>query len=102
MAKGGSLYPSQDLVGLTGVLKNDFENIQTLLRNYLRSRPNSRPALAQEILDRLKSHLKMEENVLLEVVRSSGFHSIELVEYAILEHEEIQLQQSEMDDDQAW
>lgn len=48
----------------------------------------------------------MEETVLFEVVRNSGIICMDLVEDAILEHEEIQamfcqLQQSQTDDDQA-
>ncbi len=106
MAKGG-FYPSRDFVGLSGVLKNHHTNIQALFRRYLGSSSGSRPAIVLEIIHRLQSHLEMEESVLFEVIRSSGFHSIDLVDDAILEHQEIQtmmrqLQQTEGEDDEVW
>jgi len=106
MAKGG-FYPSRDFVGLSGVLKNHHTNIQALFRRYLGSSSDSRPAIVLEIIQRLQSHLEMEESVLFEVIRSSGFHCIELVDDAILEHQEIQtmmrqLQQTEGEDDEVW
>ena len=106
MARGG-FYPSRDFVGLSGVLKNHHTNIQALFRRYRSSSSDSRPAIVLEILLRLQSHLEMEENVLFEVIRSSGFHGIALVEDAIFEHEEIQtkmrqLQQTETEDDEVW
>ena len=106
MAKGG-FYPSRDFVGLSGVLKNHHTNIQALFRRYLGSSSGSRPAIVLEIIHRLQSHLEMEESMLFEVIRSSGFHSIDLVDDAILEHQEIQtmmrqLQQTEGEDDEVW
>ena len=106
MAKGG-FYPSRDFVGLSGVLKNHHTNIQALFRRYLGSSSDSRPAIVLEIIQRLQSHLEMEESVLFEVIRSSGFHCIELVDDAILEHQEIQtmmrqLQHTEGENDEVW
>ena len=106
MAKGG-FYPSRDFVGLSGVLKNHHTNIQALFRRYLGSSSGSRPAIVLEIIHRLQSHLEMEESVLFEVIRSSWFHGIDLVDDAILEHQEIQtmmrqLQQTEGEDDEVW
>lgn len=106
MAKGG-FYPSRDFVGLSGVLKNHHTNIQALFRRYLGSSSDSRPAIVLEIIQRLQSHLEMEESVLFEVIHSSGFHCIDLVDDAILEHQEIQtmmrqLQQTEGEDDEVW
>ena len=71
MTKGGGFYPSRDYVGLSGMLKNQHTNIQALFRSYLRSRPEARPAVVQEILHQLHTHLEMEENVLCEVVRNN-------------------------------
>lgn len=94
-------------VCLSGALKNDHTNIQALFRRYLASRTDARPAIVQEILSRLQSHLEMEESVLLEAIHASGSHALDLVEDVILEHEEIQamfheLQRGPMEDDDSW
>jgi len=89
MAKGG-LYPSRKFVGLSGVLKNHHTNIQALFHHYLGATSHSRPLLVEEILLRLQSHLAMEADVLFEVIRSGGPYAMDLVENAMLEHEDIQ------------
>ena len=106
MAKGGGLYPSRNFVGLSGTLKDHHLNIQALFRSYHGSPPESRPAIVQEILLLLHSHLAMERTVYA-VVRHSWSYDIELVEDAILEHEQIQgmfneLLQSEIKDCEVW
>ena len=94
-------------VGVSGALKKDHTNIQALFRRYLASRTGARPAIVQEILSRLQSHLEMEAIVLLEAIHASGSHALDLVEDVVLEHEEIQAMLHEvllgpMDDDDSW
>lgn len=106
MAKGGGLYLSRNLVGLSGMLKNHHLIIQALFRRYHRSPPASRPAIVQEILLRLHSHLSMEKTVYV-VVRDSWAYDMELVDDAIQEHEHIltmfnQLVRSDIKDDEVW
>ena len=105
MAKG-ALYPSREFVGLSGVLKSHHANIQALFNRYFGTQPQSRPALAEEILLGLQSHLVMEEDVLFEVIRS-GPYGMDLVGDAIAEHEDIkamfhQLVWSDINDGGAW
>ena len=107
MAYGGSFDRLRDFASVSGALKKHHTHIQALFRSYLRARTVARPAIVEEIFDRLHSHLEMEETVLLEVVHNSGLSGIDLVEDTILEHEEIQamfrqLQQSNTIDEQAW
>lgn len=97
---------SRDFVGLSGVLKSHHTNIQSLFRRYLGTSSSSRPAIVQEILLRLQSHLATERTVYA-VVRQSWSYDLELVEEAILEHEQIQgmfnqLLQSESEDCEVW
>jgi hypothetical protein len=106
MAKGG-FYPLRKFVGLSSVLKNHHTNIQSLFRRYLGSSSSSRPAIVLEILLRLQSHLAREEDVLLAVIHNSGPLGIDLIEDAMLEHEEIrtmmrQFQQFEREEDEVW
>ena len=106
MAKGGGLYPSRNFVGVSGMLHDHHINIQALFRRYHGSPPESRAAIIQEILLRLQAHLAMERTVYA-VVRHSWSYDIELVEDAILEHEQIQgmfneLLQSEIKDCEVW
>jgi hypothetical protein len=106
MAMGG-LYPSREFVGLSGVLKSHHTNIQALFRRYRASPLTSRPAIVEEILYRLHSHLAMEGDVLLNVIRDSGPYGLDFIEDAILEHEDIQamfhqLLQAEIDDGGEW
>ncbi|MEO7859367.1 MAG: hypothetical protein ABIU05_02810 [Nitrospirales bacterium] len=75
-------------------------------RHYLRSWPAARPAIVEELLLRLQSHLAMEKYVLHDMVHNSDFSAIALVEEVILEHDYIvarvrQLQQFDLDDDHA-
>ncbi len=106
MAKGGGLYPSRNFAGLSGMLKDHHLIIQALFRRYHSSPPASRPAIIQEILLRLHSHLSMEKTVYV-VVRDSWAYDMELVEDAIQEHEHIlsmfnQLVQSDKENDEVW
>lgn len=86
----GGLYPSRKFTGLSGVLKNHHVNIQALFNRYLGAQAQSRPAIAEEILFRLHSHLAMEADVLFEVIHSGDPYAEDLVENAMLEHEDIQ------------
>jgi hypothetical protein len=106
MAKGGGLYPSRNFAGLSGTLKDHHLNIQALFSRYHHSPPESRPAIVQEILLRLHSHLAMERTVYV-VVRNSWSYDMELVEDVIQEHEHIlrmfnQLVKSENEDEEVW
>lgn len=107
MATGGSFDPPRDGASLSDMLKNHRTHIQALFRRYFRSRPAARPAIVEELLDRLQSHLEMEKYVLFDVVHHSGVSGIDLVEEVILEHDDVQamvrrLQQFDVDDDHAW
>ena len=73
---------------------------------YLGSPPDSRPALQEQILRRLISHLDTEKEFLFQEVRKLGPACLTLVSEAEAENEGIkamilQLQQTEGDDDQA-
>jgi hypothetical protein len=95
MAKGG-LYSSRKFAGLSGVLQNHHTNIQALFHRYLGAKAQSRPAIAKEILFRLQAHLAMEADVLFEVIRSGDPYAEDLVENAMLEHEDIQTMFSQL------
>ncbi len=106
MAKGGGLYSSRNFVGLSGTLKDHHLNIQALFLRYHGSPPESRPAIVQEILLRVHSHLAMERTVYA-VVRHSWSYDMELVEDVIQEHEHIlrmfnELVRSDIENEEVW
>lgn len=81
--------------------------ILELFHRYLGTPAESREALAQQILDRLASHLEMEETVLFHEIRKMAPSSQTLLADAEVELEEVMnlirdLQEAESDDDQSW
>lgn len=83
-------HSTREHCGLTELVKSRHKTIQALFGRYLTSRLPSRPALVEEILVRLRSHLAIEDEVLLTVIRHSGPQGPDLIERTILEYEDIQ------------
>lgn len=101
------LYPTGEFFGLRVVLKTHHKNIQALFRRYLLCPLSSRPAIVDEILIRLRSHLAIEEDLLLSIIRDSGPQGPDLIESTILEYEDIQamfrqLVQADMEESEGW
>jgi hypothetical protein len=106
MAQTRRVDLSSPPIDIRRVVKDDHGRILALFHLYLGSPPDSRQAIADEILHQLASHLE-EEEFLYQEIRRLGPPGWKLVGDAELEHEEIktmilELQQSEGDDDQAW
>ncbi|MEO7860632.1 MAG: hypothetical protein ABIU05_09325 [Nitrospirales bacterium] len=77
--------PTSEYVGLTGLFKRHHKTIQVLFGRYLASPLPLRAAIVEEILVRLRSHLAIEDEVLLTVIRNSGPQGPDLIERTILE-----------------
>ena len=106
MAQTRPVDISSPPIDIRRVVKDDHGRILALFHLYLGSPPDSRQAIADEILHQLASHLEKEE-FLYQEIRRLGPPGWKLVGDAELEHEAIktmilELQQSEGDDDQAW
>jgi hypothetical protein len=72
--------PTFEYVRLTGLVKSHHKTIQALFGRYLVSPLPSRSALAEEILVRLRSHLAIEDEVLLTVIRNYGPQGLDLIQ----------------------
>jgi hypothetical protein len=98
--------PTFEYVRLTGLVKSHHKTIQALFGRYLASPLPSRPALVEEILVRLRSHLAIEDEVLLTVIRHSGPQGLDLIESTALEYEDIQAMfqqvQANMEEGDRW
>ncbi len=87
-------------------VRDDHRHILALFQLYLNAPADSRPAIVDQILDKLASHLQMEEEQMYPEIRKGNEQGHRLVQEALLEHDEMramisELQQSESDDDQA-
>lgn len=99
-------HSTREYCGLTGLVKSHHKIIQALFGRYLASPLPSRPAIVEEILVRLRSHLAIEDEVLLTVIRYSGPQGPDLIERTILEYEDIQAMfqqvQAEIGEGERW
>ena len=87
-------------------VREDHRNILALFQLYLNAPADSRHPIVDQILHQLMSHLQMEEELMYADVRKTNERGVELVQAALLEHDEIkamisEIQESETDDDQA-
>ena len=105
MTKEG-LHSTREYFGLTGLVKSHHKTIQALFGRYLASPLPSRPALVEEILVRLRSHLAIEDEVLLTVLQNSGPQGPDLIESTVLEYEDIQAMfqqvQADIEEGERW
>lgn len=106
MAQAKPFKTASPLINIRRVIKGDHRQILALFHLYLGTPSDSRQAIVEQILDRLTSHLEMEEELLFEKIRKSGPEGMKLVGPAETEHKEVkamihEFQQSETDDDQA-
>lgn len=106
MAQANPFKTASPLINIRRVIKGDHRQILALFHLYLGTPSDSRQAIVEKILDRLTSHLEMEEELLFGKIRNAGPEGMKLVEDAEMEHEEVktmihELQRSETDDDQA-
>lgn len=106
MAQAKPFKTASPLINIRRVIKGDHRQILALFHLYLGAPSDSRQAIVEQILDRLTSHLEMEEELLFEKIRKSGPEGMKLVGHAETEHKEVkamihEFQQSETDDDQA-
>lgn len=87
-------------------VREDHRNILALFQLYLNAPADSRHPIVDQILHQLMSHLQMEEELMYADVRKTNERGVDLVQAALLEHDEIkamisEIQESESDDDQA-